>query len=383
MIHTESNISWKEANETRTAIWHSENKAPAPKRIQVVDDTINADHAYKLACEGTALLWRGDFHNAKQLLQALTRRVEHKKAKNKVNQDKMSKEIDAAQSFHLHRKEQVHKTRILGMLLVCLEPDFSLQLRRAPDIKEACIEVYGPRITPTIISLRELLGVIGAHEWRKNGIEISVLGTKIHPHYGVFSPIRGEYLDLIAKAPLPSTELAFDIGTGSGVIASLLAKRGVKKIIATDLDQRALNCAKQNIEKLDLCSQVELRQQNLLPEGKAPLIVCNPPWIPAKPSSSIEYAVYDPDSQMLKNFLARVGSHLSPGGEAWLIMSDIAEHLGLRTKEEFWKWIDEAELQVIGKLDIRPRHKKATDMNDPLHLARAAEITSLWRLKNK
>ena len=225
--------------------------------------------------------------------------------------------------------------------------------------------------------------MIGAHEWRKNGIEVQALGGKIHPHYGVFSPIRGEYLDLIAKAPLPSTELAFDIGTGSGVIAALLAKRGVKKVIATDLDQRALACAQQNIENLGLHAQIELRQQDLFPDGSAPLIVCNPPWIPAKPSSSIEYAVYDPDSQMLRNFLAGVGSHLSPGGEAWLIMSDLAEHLGLRSKDEFWQWIDRAGLHVIGKLDIRPRHSKASDKSDPLHQARAAEITSLWRLRNK
>jgi methylase of polypeptide subunit release factors len=34
---------------------------------------------------------------------------------------------------------------------------------------------------------------------------------------------------------LPSTELAFDIGTGTGVVSALLAKRGVRKIIATDL----------------------------------------------------------------------------------------------------------------------------------------------------
>lgn len=383
MTHIESDISWTEANETHTAVWHSENNASAPKRIQIADDTITADHAFKLACEGTALLWRGDFHNAKQLLQAITRRIEHKKAKKKVDLDKAAVEKDVATAFHLHRKEQVHKARILGMLLVCIEPDLTLALRRAPNIKEACLEVYGTTKKQTVISLRELLGVIGAHEWRKNGIEVQALGGKIHPHYGVFSPVRGEYLDLIAKAPLPSTELAFDIGTGSGVIAALLAKRGIKKVIATDLDQRALSCASQNIEHLGLSAQVELRQQDLFPDGVAPLIVCNPPWIPVKPSSSIEYAIYDPDSQMLKKFLAGVGLHLSPGGEAWLIMSDFAEHLGLRSKEEFWTWIDEAGLQVIGKLDIRPRHGKATDTSDPLYQARAAEITSLWRLRVK
>jgi len=37
----------------------------------------------------------------------------------------------------------------------------------------------------------------------------------------------------------------------------------------------------------------------------------------------------------------------------------------------------------VGKMDIRPQHPKSKDVNDPLHQARAAEITSLWRLRLK
>ena len=69
-MNTPNSISWQEAGKTKTSVWHSENAAPVPKKIQLADDTIKADDAYKLACEGTALLWRGDFQNAKLLLQA-------------------------------------------------------------------------------------------------------------------------------------------------------------------------------------------------------------------------------------------------------------------------------------------------------------------------
>ncbi len=55
--------------------------APPPKRVIVVDDTTPADAAYRLACEGTALLWHGDFHNATQLLQALVRRIDRTPAR--------------------------------------------------------------------------------------------------------------------------------------------------------------------------------------------------------------------------------------------------------------------------------------------------------------
>jgi hypothetical protein len=29
---------------------------------------------------------------------------------------------------------------------------------------------------------------------------------------------------------------------------------------------------------------------------------------------------------------------------------------------------------------VRPKHPRASDQSDPLHVARAAEVTSLWRL---
>ena len=202
----------------------------------------------------------------------------------------------------------------------------------------------------------------------------------MHPHYGVFSPVRGEYIELVAQAPLPSTERAFDIGTGTGVLAAVLAKRGVSKVVATDQDTRALACARENLAALGLASQVQVIEADLFPQGKAPLVVCNPPWIPARPSAAIEYAIYDPESRMLKGFLSGLTSHLAPGGEGWLILSDIAEHLGLRTREELLAMIDQAGLRVVERLDIRPMHAKAKDADDPLHAARAAEVTSLWRL---
>jgi SAM-dependent methyltransferase len=373
-------LHWTENDEARSCRWHSESGAPAPKRVQIADDRMNVETAYKLACEGTALLWRGDYHNAKQLLQALARRIDKKPAR----ASKKAKVPESAkEAFNLHRQAQSQRARVLAMVLIPFEADYRITLRRAPDVTLACREVYGEPSTAFVASLRELLGLIGAHEWRKNGVEIAALGAKIHPYYGVFSPVRGEYIDLLAKAPLPSTALAFDIGVGTGVLSALLAKRGVKKIVAIDQDQRALACARENIDRLGLSGQIELMQADLFPPGRAPLIVCNPPWLPARPNSPIEYAVYDPDSRMLRGFLAGVAEHLEPQGEAWLVMSDFAEHLGLRTAAELQGWIDAGGLTVAGKMDIKPRHPKSTDENDPLHAARVKEVTSLWRLKLK
>ena len=83
---------------------------------------------------------------------------------------------------------------------------------------------------------------------------------------------------------------------------------------------------------------------------------------------------------MLRAFLAALAEHLEPGGEGWLILSDLGEHLGLRPRATLLSWIEAAGLNVVGRLDVQPVHPKVFDATDPLHAARAAEVTSLWRL---
>ncbi len=408
-------LQWPEQDEPQEALWRSERGNAAPKRIQVVDDTLSADHAYKLASEGVGMLWRGDFHNAKLLMLALERRLDKRMVKHQAKPRQGAKAVKAiepseasqpegpaeamAKQFYKHRQAQAQRARVLGMVLLPFDADYGIPLPRAPDARLACTEAWGPATaTRSVTSLRELLGVISAHEWRKRGVVVPALGRdkkalerRIHAHYGVFSPVRGEYIDLMERAPLPlhlgeaSKLLAFDIGTGTGVLSAVLAMRGLGQIVATDLDGRALVCAKENLSRLVGGRQIKLVETDLFPDvaqyGRAQLIVCNPPWLPGTPGSALERGVYDPSSQMLKGFLQGVPEHLAPGGEAWLILSDLAEHLGLRRPNELAGMIEAAGLKVLGKLQTQPRHPKANDPTDSLHAARSREITHLWRLK--
>ena len=378
-------IEWSSQGQSHTAQWRSESGASAPRRVIAADDTLPADTAYRMACEGTGLLWTGDFQNARMLLQALMRRADRKPRKVAAKAAQKAAAATPAEAFHLHRQAQAQRARVLSSVLIVLEGDYTIALRRAPDLRQACTEAWGPACGNRVVaSLRELLGLVGAHEWRKKGVEIPALGAppgnRIHPHYGVFSPVRGEYVDLVAQAPLPSKTLAFDVGVGTGVLSAVLARRGVQRVVATDQDPRALACARENLQRLGLTGRVELQQQDLFPEGKAPLVVCNPPWLPARASSPIERAVYDEGSGMLRGFLAGLAAHLEPGGEGWLILSDLAEHLQLRTREQLLEWMAQGGLKVLGRQDVKPRHGKSADASDALHAARAAEVTSLWRL---
>ena len=359
----------------------SESGLPVPRQVVMGDDTVAADVAYRMMCEGTGMLWQGDFHNARQLLQALSRRTQKRSSKRPVK----NQSADISQAFHLYRQALGQRARVLGLLFIPLDADYGIPLRRAPDVREACFQAWGPSSgQASMVSLRELLGVVGAYEWRKKGVEVAALGVapnnRIHPHYGVFSPVRGEYIDLVAATPIEEHTLAFEIGVGTGVLSALLVKRGVERVVATDCDSRALACAKENLARLGFSDKVDLVNADLFPVGLAPLIVCNPPWVPARPTSPIERAVYDENSSMLRGFLSGLREHLTPEGEGWLILSDLAEHLGLRSRASLLQWIDEGGLQVLGRQDIRPRHGKVEDTDDPLHVARVAEVTSLWRL---
>ena len=394
---TNATLQWDDVNgQPQHAAWHSEAGRPAPARMQVADDRLAADAAYHLICEGSTLLWQGDFFNARHLMEALKRRLDKPKLRGKAQKNAKPAHSPApaatpALAFHQQRQAQARRDHILGSILIPLNGDYRIPLRRAPDVQAACTQAWGPADgTARVIALRELQGIVSAYEWRKNGVQIPALQTlggydRIHPHYGVFSPVRGEYVDLVAQAPLPATAtqtaaVAWDIGTGTGVLAAVLARRGVPQVIATDNAERALACAQDNVQRLGVAAQVQLCNVDLFPPGHADLIVCNPPWLPVRATTSLEQAVYDPDSRMLRGFLAGLAAHLRPGGEGWLILSDLAEHLGLRSRADLLAWTEAAGLRVVGRLDIRPHHRKAQNASDPLHSARAAEVTSLWRL---
>ena len=210
MPHT---LTWQEQGQVRQAQWRNTATQKPPAALAVAEAGLSAKAVLKIFRQGQALLWRGDYHQAVQLLSAVKRQLP----------------AAASPDFHTHRMQQAQRSRLANMLLVEIDVGYRLNLRRAPDISAALADVFGePNSEPFLLPLNLLLGFIGAHQWHKKGVAIPALGARIHVPFGVFSPLRGEYLGLIAAAPLPPhARSAFDIGTGSGVIAALLAQRGL------------------------------------------------------------------------------------------------------------------------------------------------------------
>ena len=121
-MNTDSVIRWTEGGAAHCARWRSESAAQPAAHVIVADDRTAADEAYGLACQGIALLWRGDFQNARQMLIALGNRAErHTQKASKRGPGRVP--ASPAEAFHLHRQARAQRARTLGALLVELDED--------------------------------------------------------------------------------------------------------------------------------------------------------------------------------------------------------------------------------------------------------------------
>ena len=238
-------VFWLDGSQRNQARWRSEAGLPAPEKVILADDRLKADAALRLAREGASILWQGDYQNARFLLQAMARRLDRAPRAGSEQKPKT-----AAGAFQQHRQRQGERAQLLARLLVPLTADYRIPLARGQAVQAACREVFGEASEDSVLSLRELLAVISAHEWRKKGIPVPAVEGRIYPHYGVFSPVRGEYVDLLATAPLPAgCELAFDIGTGTGLLAFAALKLWPRAFAtASDIDDACVGVVRDNTD---------------------------------------------------------------------------------------------------------------------------------------
>lgn len=367
-------LTWRDAAGEHAARWVSPG-APAPTRLGSADDRTRAAEAFARAVRGEGLVYAGDYHNARQLLAAMSRRLAARPPRGR----------DPASLFRAERAAVRREHDVLGRLLVPLGAGWTIPLRRAPDVRAACEEALGSAPDgAALLPLRDLLGIVGAHEWRRRGLAIPALGgERIHAHYGVYAPIRGEYVDLVARAiaewPVAGKR-ALEVGTGTGVLALVLARAGAR-VTATDLEPRAVACARENASRLGVADRVEVVEADLFPAGAtADLVLSNPPWVPADAYGPLDRAVYDPGGAFLERLVLGIRPRLAPGGEAWVVLSDLAERLGLRAPDHLERLAARAGLHVDALREAHPSHPRAQDPSDPLHAIRSREVTRLFRL---
>jgi methylase of polypeptide subunit release factors len=363
-----------------TRSWASSTGVPAPPpgNVIIVRDALPVAEALSEAQGGRYLLYLGHYANARRLLAAMGRRLAG-------YHSTVRRVSTPAETFHKERVAKQKKHDLLSRLVVLLiGPDYRPLLNGATPLGDYGGQVWGPIGARTLmVPLHEWVGAIGAREWYRRGVEVPSLGASVHPHYGVFAPVRGEYVELVADQA-DRTELAgrlaFDVGTGTGVLAFVLARHGAARVVATDADERAVECARENARRLGLDRTIEVRKVEPdvpFPSGSADIVVCNPPWLPIDAATRLDRAVYDPGGRFLLRFLEGVTGHLRPGGEAWLVLSDLAERLGLRPPNFVADVASRAGLVVLGRRTAQACHPRTRVRRDPLHLVRTQEVVTL------
>jgi methylase of polypeptide subunit release factors len=378
-------LSWHEGGAERSAEWLSPS-SPPPSRLGMADDRTRAAVALARIRSGESLIYRADYHNARQLLAALGRRLRGSTG----GRGAPGRGPSPTESSGFRPTRPLRGRPLSGSLPTrpagADEPAALFRAERErileEDVRAACEEALGIRERPGLLPLRDLLGMVGAHEWRRRGLLVPALGAVLRPHYGVYAPVRSEYVDLVAAAAREwpvAGKRAVDVGTGTGVLALVLARAGAR-VTAVDLEPRAVACAKDNVAALGLGERVEVVEADLFPDGVADLVVSNPPWIPAAAHTLLDRAVYDPGGSFLERLVLGLPGQLAPGGEVWLVLSDLAERLGLRPPGAVEALASRAGLAVAALREARPSHLRAREREDPLYPYRSAEVTRLYRM---
>ena len=124
-----------------------------------------------------------------------------------------------------------------------------------------------------------------------------------------------------------------DIGTGTGILALYAAQHGAKKVVATDIEEAAIECTRKNAQRLDFSPVIETRYVPpgdttayavIKPGETFDLIISNPSYslIPDAPKNT-----HDADAGNLGFSIIRgLEKHLKPDGRAILYYDSFFYH---------------------------------------------------------
>ena len=370
----------------------------------------------------TVVLWRGPYPDAGAVVAEM-------RAEFLVNLDDVLEHSSTPEEAYelVRRSNSLAAEKARRVVLRVASDGTLMDVTKAPfsNVAEALREWWsmegeGPVTGESLMPLSFVRGLLGGLEWYRRGFEVPRVWPQtqtradvVHPRLGVFGPmLRTEYLGLIAaelrrvtaNVPLRngrSALVGMDVGTGTGVLALMMLRAGFGHVTATDNSVRAVRNAKETLALVDkAAARWSVSHCDLFPAvppslgpgrpGTVDVAVCNPPWIPlpstdpqaveSASSPELMRSVYDVDSNMLRGFLKRVRPWLKPQtGEAWVVLSDFAELVGLRRHDDVGRWANEAGLRLVGQTTVRPTNKKARDESDPLSNVRMKEVTRLLR----
>lgn len=268
-----------------------------------------------------------------------------------------------------------------------------LDLGKAPDIGWFP-ELY-PDVLDFLLPFPQVQGLNSSWQWFQRGIDIPVLSQRLHPFYGTYFPTRFAHLQLLQdwlQTWAGPRNLAWDVGTGCGVMALMLAQAGFDRILATDSNANAVESLRRELVRQDGPGRIEVAEADLLDlpvdeQVDAPvdescdieLILFNPPWLRGDPVGPIDRAIYY-EAGLFERFFEQAAARIAPQGRVVLLFSNLQEAADAAVLHPV-----EAELRDGGRFVLAHKASRQAQASAPGPKRRkrnpATETVELWELK--
>jgi release factor glutamine methyltransferase len=147
----------------------------------------------------------------------------------------------------------------------------------------------------------------------------------------VYEPAEDSFL-FTENLDVKAGESVLDIGTGSGLLGVLAAKKGAS-VVSVDVNPHALRCAKSNAALNDTRSNMDFVQSDLFRSFretvKFDVILFNAPYLPTEGTEGdtlLEKAWSGGKSgrQVIDKFISDAPKHLKPKGRILLLQSTLS-----------------------------------------------------------
>ena len=300
--------------------------------------------------------------------------------KRRVAQDRAPRTFQEDQALRAERR------KVLSRLLLPVERGRAA-LRGGPQV--GWLErAYGPE--RRLLPFPDFLGLNGAWQWHLRGAPLPGLPWKLHPWYAAYFPTRTEHLVLfdrwLAESDLRRVRAAADAGCGAGALTLYLLKRLPReaRVDAADLNPAALGGLAEDLRRYGLAERARLHQADFFPKDTGPfdLIAINPPWIPGRPQSAIEAAVYYPPG-FFERFFSAAAERLAPEGLLIVLFSTFAREAGVAVENPIEMELDSGGRFVLAEKREAPVAPPRRRLAPWLRRIRGSERVQLWALRKR
>jgi release factor glutamine methyltransferase len=155
----------------------------------------------------------------------------------------------------------------------------------------------------------------------------------------VYKPAEDTYLIL---ENMKCGKYVLDMGSGSGIIGITLASMG-HNVTAVDISQEAVALTKHNALKNHVKMEIKISDLFSNVHGLYDTIIFNPPYLPVE-NESLQWSGGQDGFAVTGKFLDKARNYLNPGGNIYIILSDLTDIKAFINKYNDYEFIKIKEM---------------------------------------